>query len=150
MKVRDIMTAKPASCSPQDSLSRAAQLMEKNDCGCIPVVDSERVVGVITDRDIAVRGVAHGRSSDTQVSELMTSTTLSCSADSDVNEVERIMADEQVRRVLVLDDDGHCVGIVAQADVARAADRGDGVQDAEVGRIVERISEPTRSLDVRL
>lgn len=145
MHARELMTPQPACCTPADTIGRAAQLMEQNDCGCIPVLhasDDSRVVGVITDRDIAVRGVAHDRSSDTEVRDLMTSSPCCCSADADVSEVERLMADRQVRRVVVVDDQGCCVGIVAQADIALAAERSPEVSDEEVGRVVERISEP--------
>ena len=150
MKASEIMTANPACCSPDDDASAAAQLMEKNDCGCIPVVEGERAVGVITDRDIALRGVARGRSPDTQVRELMTSSTHCCNADSDVEEVEKLMSDRQVRRVLVVDGDQCVVGIVAQADIARAAERGSDLDRADVGRVVEQISEPTANRDARL
>lgn len=145
MHVRDIMTGEPACCTPADTAERVALLMEQNDCGCIPVVetrDAGRVVGVVTDRDIALRGIGHGHAADTPVSELMTTGVFCCSPDADVSEVEAIMADRQVRRVVVVDDAGCCIGIVAQADLARAAERGNDVTDEEVGQVVERISEP--------
>lgn len=145
MKVSDIMTPDPACCGPDDTIKRAAHLMEEHDCGCIPVVEStarQTVVGVVTDRDIAVRGVGYGMKASTLVRNIMTEDACCCSADADVREVEKLMADRQIRRVVVVDDAGCCVGIVAQADLARAAERGDDVSDEEVGRVVERISEP--------
>ena len=145
MKANELMTKGPACVAPTDSVQRAAQLMEEHDCGCLPVVDSNgnrRVVGVITDRDIALRGVARGRTADAMVRDLMTSDVASCSPDSDVDQVTRVMADRQIRRVLILNADGGCEGIVAQADVARAADRRGEVSAREVARVVERISEP--------
>jgi CBS domain-containing protein len=143
MKARDIMTAQPACCGPTDRVQRAAQLMEQNDCGCIPVVtDDNSVIGVITDRDIAIRGVAHGHRSDSRVDELMTPSPYCCSVDADLRAVEDVMSDRQVRRVVIVDDDNCCVGIIAQADLARAAHRTDEVSDAEVGRVVENVSEP--------
>lgn len=148
MKARDLMTAGPACCSPNDSIQRAAELMEQNDCGCIPVVegrDNQNVIGVVTDRDVAIRAVGSGRGSDTRVSDVMTASPCCVDADSDVEQVERVMSDNQIRRVVVVDDAGCCVGIVAQADLARAADQGREVSDDEVGRVVERISEPGRS-----
>ncbi|MGQ0815144.1 MAG: CBS domain-containing protein [Gemmatimonadota bacterium] len=148
MKARDIMTANPACCTPDDTVERAAHLMEENDCGCIPVVEGSQsncVIGVITDRDIAVRGVGHGRSPDVRVADLMTDSPYCCSADSDVRDIEGLMSDRQVRRVVIVDEDGCCVGIVAQADLARAAEEGREVSDEEVGRVVEKISEPSRS-----
>jgi len=143
MRARDIMTARPECCTPDDTAERAAHLMEENDCGCLPVVDdrdSRHLVGVVTDRDIAIRGVAHGRGADTPVRELMTPDVACCTVNSDLADVERLMAERQVRRVPIIDDRGCCVGIVAQADIARQAGR--HVTDSEVGRIVEQISEP--------
>jgi CBS domain-containing protein len=146
MKARDLMTASPACCTPDDPVQRVAQLMEDNDCGCIPVVaatNDSLVVGVITDRDIAIRGVAKGKSPDARVRDLMTKDPFCCPADADLEEVERVMADRQVRRVVVVDEAGSCVGVIAQADLARAAERRRDVSDVEVAKVVERISEPT-------
>jgi CBS domain-containing protein len=142
------MTARPACCTPNDTVERAAHLMEENDCGCIPVVettDRQNLIGVLTDRDVAIRAIGRGRGADTRVGDVMTTAPCCVSADTDIEQVERVMSDNQIRRVLVTDDDGCCVGIVAQADLARAADRGRDVSDEEVGRVVERISEPGRS-----
>lgn len=147
MRAKDVMTERPACCTPEDTIERAAHLMEENDCGCIPVIESRgsnTVVGVITDRDVTLRAVGRGMGSDTPVREVMTAGPCCCGPDADVREVESIMADRQIRRVMVVDDAGCCVGIVAQADVARAATRNSEVDDAEVGRVVERISEPAR------
>jgi CBS domain-containing protein len=145
MKAHEIMTASPACCTPDDPAKRVAQLMADNDCGCIPVVadrNDSRVVGVVTDRDIAIRGVAKGKGPDARVRDLMTPDPFCCSADADVKDVERLMAERQVRRVVVVDGDGCCVGVIAQADLARAAERTKDVSDVEVARVVERISEP--------
>lgn len=147
MRAKDIMTEGVVCCTPEDSIERAAHLMEDNDCGCIPVVetrDRNVVVGVITDRDVAVRAVGHGMQPDTQVRDVMTAGPCCCSPDARIQEVESIMADRQIRRVMVVDDAGCCVGVIAQADLARAATRTGEVDDAEVGRVVEKISEPTR------
>ncbi len=143
MQVREIMSRDPQCCTPDDTLQRAARLMADCDCGCIPVVeggDRKRVVGVITDRDIAVRGVAKGKTPDSKVNDVMSPSPSCCKADDDVEEVERIMTEKQVRRVPVIDGEGCCVGIVAQADLAR---NNLAASDREVGRIVEKISEPT-------
>jgi CBS domain-containing protein len=148
MKARDLMTAQPACCTPNDTVERAAQLMEQNDCGCIPVVertDRQNVIGVVTDRDVAIRAIAQGRGAETPVGDVMTMAPCCVSGDTDVQTVERVMSDNQIRRVVVTDDEGCCIGIVAQADLARAADRGNDVSDNEIGRVVERISEPGRS-----
>jgi CBS domain-containing protein len=139
MKARELMTAQPACCTPDETVGEAARLMKEHDCGCIPVVEDGRLVGVITDRDIACRCTAEGKGPETPVAEAMSRNPKSCSPDDEVDTVERIMAEAQVRRVPVVDQRGYCIGIVAQADLAlnqRAA------SDSEVGRIVERISEP--------
>jgi CBS domain-containing protein len=144
MKAKEIMTTNPAFCTPDHTAQQAARLMADNDCGAIPVVrdeDSRQLEGMITDRDIAVRGVGQGRGPDTPIRELMSAQPVSCSPDSDVKEVARVMADRQVRRVPIVDEQGHCLGIVAQADLARA---GNGqIGDDTVGQMVEEISRPT-------
>ncbi len=143
MRAQDIMTRDPACCTPGDSSRRAAELMRQHDCGAIPVVESEdsrRVVGMITDRDIAMRGVAEGRSADAPVDEVMTHEAECCSPDDDIAAVEGVMKDRQVRRVPIIDASGALVGIIAQADLA-LDDRED---DREVARVVERVSEPRR------
>ena len=144
MRVQEIMTREPACCTADDTARHAAELMEKHDCGGIPVVEDEasrRVVGIVTDRDIALRAVARGRGADTSVRDLMSRDPECCQGDADVDAAERIMKERQVRRVPVVDGEGSLVGIVAQADLAledRAAD------DREVGEVVERISQPGR------
>jgi CBS domain-containing protein len=147
MRASDIMTANPAHVTRNASARQAAMLMADYDCGCLPVVAGEedrRVVGVVTDRDLALRGLAQGRGPDTPVHELMTPDPNCCPANADVREVERIMADWQVRRVVVVDADGACLGMISQADLARAAEERRGVSDREVARVVERISEPAQ------
>ena len=145
MKAQDIMTADPACCTPDDTAQDAARLMKEHDCGCVPVVENQetkRVVGVVTDRDLACRCLAEGKGADTRMDEVMSADPSCCHTNDDVSEVEQIMAERQVRRVPVVDGRGCCVGIVAQADLARK-DR--GASDREVGRVVERISEPTEA-----
>jgi CBS domain-containing protein len=141
MLARDIMTRDPACCSPSASIQEAARLMKHNDCGCIPIVEDEsrQLVGVVTDRDIAVRAIADGMDASTSVQTLMTADPACCSPESDLQEIERIMAERQVRRVPITDEDGCCVGIVSQADLALAEDG--VVSQSEVGKVVERISE---------
>jgi CBS domain-containing protein len=143
MKAREIMTENPACCTPEDTAQKAAKLMVDNDCGCLPVVDdreAKHLVGVVTDRDLTSRGLAQGKGSDTPVREMMSGSPSCCTPDDDVEEAERIMAERQVRRVPVIDDAGCCVGIIAQADLARHEREAD---DHEVRETVERISEPT-------
>ena len=147
MRAQDLMTPSPACVTANESVRKVAQLMEDHDCGCIPVVDerdNRRVVGVITDRDIAVRAVAQGKGPDTKVTEVMTPDATCCSVNDDLEIVEQVMADKQIRRVVIVDADGYCCGIIAQADLARVADRSpEGEQD--LARVVERISQPAES-----
>lgn len=151
MRAREIMTENPACVTADEPARRVAQLMAEYDCGCLPVVagrDDKRVIGVVTDRDLALRGLAQGKGPDTPVRELMSAEPNTCLVDADVQDVERIMSDWQVRRVVVVDQDHRCVGMISQADLARAAEHGRGVSDREVARVVERISEPAQmSLD---
>ncbi|HEX9483010.1 MAG TPA: CBS domain-containing protein [Gemmatimonadaceae bacterium] len=146
MKAKDIMTADPCLCSPQDSLRDVAQKMRDHDCGSVPVVEHGHVVGIVTDRDLTIRALADGLSPDTKVEDVITRDICCCTPDDDVRAVERVMADQQVRRVPVVDASGCCVGIVSQADLARAALSGGRVSEHEVALTVERISEPSSSL----
>jgi CBS domain-containing protein len=143
MKAQELMTSAPAYCTPESTVREAAQLMREHDCGCMPVVEKGTMglVGVVTDRDIACRCVAEGKGSDTPVREFMTTEPRTCHPEDDVAAVEQIMMQAQVRRVPVVDARGDCVGMIAQADLALNTD---AVSDSEVGRVVERISEPGR------
>ena len=142
MRARELMTAQPVCCTPETSVRDAAMLMVEHDCGCIPVVEtmeSGKLIGMITDRDIACRCIAKGHGPDTEVRDTMSATPKSCGPDDDIAAVENIMASDQVRRVPVVDESGKCVGIIAQADLAlnRKA-----TTDGELHRVVEKISEP--------
>lgn len=146
MRVTQIMTPDPACCTPDSTAREAASLMKEHDCGSIPVVErleTRRLVGTVTDRDLAVRGLAAGKGPDTPVRELMTNDPISAAPDDEVEIVREVMIARQVRRVPVVDVNGAVVGIVSQADVALE----DGAaSDQEVGRIVEAISDPRRGL----
>jgi CBS domain-containing protein len=145
MKARDLMTPDPAQVTPSDSLQRVSQLMAEHDCGCIPVVtaaDQRSLVGVITDRDIAIRAVAEGRPATTPVGEIMTSNPDCVTAGDDLERVEKLMSDRQIRRVVVVDDTGECIGIIAQADLARAAKRQNDPTAREMVDVLEKISQP--------
>jgi CBS domain-containing protein len=144
MRAREVMTREPACCTPDASAEEAARLMREHDCGVIPVVedeDSRTLVGVVTDRDIALRGVGEGRGPDVPVRELMTRGPQSCSPDDDIRDVEKVMKEKKVRRVPIIDAAGHLVGIIAQADVAIRVGN-----EQELGELVEHISEPRRGL----
>src|SRR5881396_877784 len=123
MKVRDVMTPDPACCVPTDTIQQAAKLMVEADCGCIPVVEdlqAKKIVGTLTDRDIACRCTAQGKGPDALVSEAMSTNPSCCHSEDDVRDVERVMKERQVRRVPIVDEQNRCIGIVAQADLARA------------------------------
>src|SRR3546814_6183781 len=124
MEAREVMTPDPACCSPSDGVKGAAALMVGNDCGESPVVDEGgQLVGVITDRDIACRCVTEGKSADTPVEEVMSSSLVTVTPDARVDECCKKMEDNQVRRLPVVDDQGKCCGIVSQADLALHADK---------------------------
>lgn len=150
MQAQELMTTDPACCTTDDNLEHAAKLMRENDCGAIPVCESEnpgKVVGMVTDRDLAVRGLANGQGPEDTVRECMSSEVHSCAPDSSVEEVEETMARHQIRRVPIIDADGTLLGIVAQADLALAED-GD-VSDEKVGEVVETISHPKKMTPAR-
>jgi CBS domain-containing protein len=122
MKVKDVMTADPACCISEAGLQEVAQMMIDNDCGEIPVVESKetkRPIGVITDRDIVCRAVAKGLNPiDLTVADCMTTPCVTVTPETSVGQCAWIMEDNKIRRVLVVDADGCCCGIVALADIA--------------------------------
>lgn len=128
--IADIMTRDVVTVSPQDSISHAAELMEDMDVGSLPVCDGQRLVGMITDRDITVRGVAAGQIPDeTLVEEIMTEDVLYCYGDQTVEEVLEDMGDLQIRRMPVLDSTSdELIGIVALGDLS--IEQADGVDEA--------------------
>ena len=138
MKARDIMTQNPRVVTPETSVQDAARLMRSEDTGVLPVVDSEgsrRLIGMITDRDIALRVVGDGMAS-AQVRDAMSSSPKTARPDDSVKDVMRIMSDAQVRRIPIVDDGGLVVGIVSQADVVRQTD------GERVEKTIEKISQP--------
>jgi CBS domain-containing protein len=142
MKVQDIMTGNPRSLTPDATAREAAQLMREMDTGVIPVVEStssRKLVGVVTDRDIAIRLVAEGKNADCRVADVMSAGRLAtCGPTDDVDLAMRTMSREQVRRIPIVDERGALVGIVSQADIVRKAD------DRKAEDTVEKISEPGR------
>ena len=125
MVVQDIMTEDPACCTPDTSLQEVAKMMVDCDCGCIPVVDDEDAkmpVGMITDRDITCRVVAQGRNPlDLTARDAMTSTVVSVTPDTSLEDCLNLMEESQIRRIAVVDEQGAVCGIVAQADIANNA-----------------------------
>lgn len=135
-QIKELMTVKPRTVKAGDSIVDAAKLMKGEDTGVAPIVDGDKLVGVITDRDIAVRVVAEGRDPEsTKVDEIASQNLVTIDPQQDLDEALRLMAQHQVRRLPVVEEDGKLVGIIAQADVARHAD------SSRTGEVVEEISE---------
>jgi CBS domain-containing protein len=137
MRVNEVMTRNPACCGPQDSLETVAKAMVVNDCGSIPVVDDEtrKIVGVVTDRDIATRVVAAGRDPSTvKVNEVM-SHPVACISDEDpMDSCVKLMEQNMIRRAPVIDQAGRLVGIVSQADIARSSKDQAGEMVCEISK----------------
>ncbi len=134
--VSEIMSRDVQVIQPQESLRRAAQQMQALEVGSLPVCDGERLLGMLTDRDITVRGVAAGLDPDSAcVSDVMSPDIEFCTADQDTEEVMRVMGERQVRRLPVVDENKHVVGIVSLGDVATR-------QPGHIDDTVRQISEP--------
>lgn len=135
--VSEIMTRGVRAMSPHDSMVQAAQAMEELNVGVVPVCDGKTLIGVVTDRDITVRGVAQGRAfADTPLSDIMSRDLHWCSENQDIEEVLRDMSQYQVRRLPVVNRDKHLVGMVTLGDIATKTHRSD------VGDTLGDISEP--------
>jgi len=135
--VRDVMTANPDCVSETDSLRDVARIMKDSDTGVVPVVDGRRIIGLITDRDIVVRGLAEGKNlENVRVNELMTKSVRSVREDASLNEALELMSSAEIRRVAVVNGNDELVGIVSLGDIASQ-----GNQDGKVGKAVEDISE---------
>jgi CBS domain-containing protein len=144
MRAKEIMTKDPECLRGDDTARRAAQVMRDSDCGCVPIVDDAgKVVGIVTDRDLAVRGIAAGKDPNTKLNDLMTPMATCCGPDDDLKDVEQKMAELQVRRIPIVDAAGRCLGIISQADIAIAASKNSSVTDEEVALVVEQISQPS-------
>jgi CBS domain-containing protein len=120
MKINEIMTRDVEIISPEKTICDAAKIMEQIDCGALLVNEGDRLVGVITDRDIVIRAVAEGLNTDTPVREIMSKNVLYCFEDEDVQHVAENMADEQVRRLPVLNRSKRLVGVVSLGNIASA------------------------------
>ena len=129
MRVHDAMTPEVQLCTPQDTIRDAAEAMAALNVGLLPVAENDRLVGMISDRDIATRGVAMGMGPDAPVRNVMTADVKYCFEDQDIDEVTSNMADIQVRRLPVLNRDKRLVGIIALGDVA-VCRPGDGAAKA--------------------
>jgi CBS domain-containing protein len=134
-KVHEVMTESPRCVTAETTVSEAAQLMKSDDIGALPVLEGERLTGMITDRDIVVQVIAKGKDPrGMPVREVASRELVKVNVDQDLSSALQLMASEQVRRVPVVDDDGRLVGILAQADIAREA------KEKAVGEMVQEIS----------
>ena len=135
MKVSSAMTRDVRLVKPEQTIRDAAQLMAEIDAGVIPVTENERLVGIVTDRDIAVRGVAKGKSPETKVRDVMSEGILYCFDDQELDEVAQNMGKNQVRRLPVVDRNKRLVGILSLGDLAAKDDA------KSVGKTVSQVSE---------
>jgi CBS domain-containing protein len=134
-KIRDVMTERPRAVTPQTPLHEVAQVMETEDVGAVPVVEGDRLVGIVTDRDIVVRAIAKGKDPrGMATAEISSGDLVTVNPDDDLSDAVKLMAQYQVRRLAVTAEDERLVGVVSQADVAMHA------KDKEAGQLLEGIS----------
>jgi len=136
MKVSEVMTRDVQTIRPDQTAKEAASFMLSTDAGSIPVTEGEKLVGMITDRDIAIRGVAKGSGPDTPVSELMTRDCVCAHEDDNVTDIASKMSKAQVRRLPVIDGNDKLCGIVSLGDLSRETDKG------TAGQALEGVSQP--------
>ena len=135
-QIRDVMTDNPCAIDAEKPVAYAAKMMKQEDVGLAPIVEGERLVGTVTDRDIVTRVIAEGRDPEsTSVREIASTDLVTVDPQQNFDEALRLMAQHQVRRLPVVEEDGRLVGVVAQADVAEHA------SSSDTGRMVEEISE---------
>ena len=140
MTCGELMTPSPTCCNPQHTIVEVAEIMKREDVGLVPVVDdvAQKLIGVITDRDVVMNVVAAGRDPrGTAVSEVMTTDPCACQEKDSIETVMQQMAAHQVRRIPIVDNSGAIVGIVSQADIATRL-----ANPRETGEVVQAISEP--------
>lgn len=134
--IHDVMTPDPCSIDADKSVAYAAKMMKDEDVGFAPIVEGDRLIGTVTDRDIAIKVVAEGRDPETTtVREIASTDLVTVDPEQDLDEGLRLMASNQVRRLPVVEEDGRLVGVVAQKDVAEEGD------DAKTGEVVQEISQ---------
>ena len=129
------MTPSPTTVEPSTTVQEAARTMKSEDIGSLPIVEGDRLVGVITDRDIAIRIVAEGKGAETTVGEIASKDVVTVDPQQSLEEAARLMSEHQVRRLPVTEEGGKLVGILAQADLAQTG------QDALTGEVVQQISQ---------
>jgi CBS domain-containing protein len=135
-KVHDVMTDNPCTIDADEPVAYAAKMMKDEDVGLAPIVEGDRLIGTVTDRDIVTRVIAEGKDPEsTLVREIASTNVVTVDPEQDLDEALRLMAKHQVRRLPVVEEDGRVVGVVAQADVAREG------EDSKTGEVVQQISE---------
>ena len=133
--VQELMTRNPCSIDADKSVAYAAKMLRDEDVGLAPIVEGDRLVGTVTDRDIAIRVVAEGKDPEsTKVKDIASINLVTVDPQQDLDEALRLMAQHQVRRLPVVEEDGRLIGVVAQADIARKA------SESDTGHVVEEIS----------
>jgi CBS domain-containing protein len=144
MKVQEVMTQHPLCCRATDTAQAVAQILRDQDIGSIPVIDdgaSERLIGIITDRDLCCSIVAEGLDpKTTSIEAYVTRDPVTCRQEQSLDSCEKLMQMRQIRRMLVVDQDMRCIGIVSEADLARTDESG------KVHRTVAEISKPSQAI----
>jgi CBS domain-containing protein len=146
MKISDVMTSQPDFCTTNDTVVDCAQLMAQRDVGMVPICESQdtrRLVGCLTDRDIAVRVVAEQKEHATPIADVMSTNVITVRPDEDIEHARALMEEHQIRRLLVTDEHGSLIGVIATADLARS------MAEAEVGETLEAISQPAPTLNTK-
>ena len=133
--IRDAMTSNPRTIDPSTPIQEAARYMRDENVGSLPVLEDGKLIGILTDRDIAIRAIAEGRDGSATAGEIASTDLVTVDPQQGLDEAIRLMAKHQVRRLPVVEEDGKLVGIIAQADIAL-----DGGEEAQTGQLVEEIS----------
>lgn len=137
MKVKEFMTSQIQWVTPTDPIQKAAQIMKSVNCGSVPVCEGKKPIGIITDRDIAIKAVAANKMNAT-TKECMTNQVITCTSDTDAHEAANLMATHQIRRLPVVDNTGNLVGICSIGDLATV-----DIHVNEAGDALSRISQQT-------
>ena len=132
--IQDAMTSAPKTVEPNTTVEEAARTMGSENVGSLPIVDGDRLVGVVTDRDLAIRVLAEGKDGGTTVGEIASKDVVTIDPQQGLEEAARLMAEHQLRRLPVVEEDGKLVGILAQADLAKLG------HDSLTGETVQQIS----------
>src|SRR5438874_12769893 len=139
---KEVMTANPTCCTPDETVTRIAKLMKTENVGSIPICenrDSKKLIGIVTDRDLAIQVVAAAKDPHAvKASDVMTGNPITCRPDDDLQTALEAMERRQIRRIPVTDQSGHLVGIIAQADIARRLDRPE-----QIAEVVAEVSKPS-------